>query len=66
MYSLDRILIDKFRKSIQSEIEDARYVIGQGNLGDIIEYKKTCARIEGLSASLDIFNDLVKTLEETE
>lgn len=66
MYNLDRTLIDRFRKAIQTEIEDARYSIAQGNLEDIVEYKKTCARIEGLNTSITLFNELIKTLEEAE
>lgn len=62
MYTLDKTLIDKFRKQIQNEVEELRYSVSQGRFDDILEYKKTCSKIDGLEVALFIFNQLVKTL----
>jgi hypothetical protein len=62
MYSLDKTLIDKFRKAIQEEIEQDRFGLSKGYVEDILDYKKTCARIEGLELALARFNELVKRL----
>lgn len=62
MYTLDRVLIDKFRKQIQDEVESLRYSVSQGHFEDIVAYKKTCSKIEGLESALAIFNDLVKRM----
>lgn len=66
MYSLDKTLIDKFRKTIQEEIEQDRFSLSKGYAEDILEYKKTCARIDGMELALSRFNDLVKRLGEDE
>lgn len=64
MYSLDRILIEKFRKAITYEIDGLRYIVAQGMIEDIQEYKKVCSKVDGLQNALSIFDDLVQTLGE--
>jgi len=64
MYTLDKSLIDKFCKQIQSEIDELSYATSRGRFDDIISYQKTCAKIDGLETALSIFKDLVKKLGE--
>lgn len=64
MYTLDKTLIEKFRKQIQDEIDELRYALSQGQVEDILTYKAVCAKIEGINAALSVFNELVKRLGE--
>ncbi len=63
---IDSTFIARFRKAIQTEIEDRRYSISQGGITDIVSYKEMCAHIAGLDSSLHIFEELIKKLQDDE
>lgn len=63
MQAADEYLITKFRKFLNTELENKMDVLSLGNLEDIVAYKRVCAEIDTFRHCLNEFNSLLRKLE---